>query len=112
MKSLKGVTIQLCVKEEIGRDGFDRPIYDKSWTDVENVLIGEPSTDDITNTLTLDGKKVAYTLGIPKGDTHNWENTEVRFFGETFKTIGKPIQGIEELIPLQWNKKVRVERYE
>ena len=112
MRGLKGVTIQLCIKDEVGKDEFGRPIYKESWIDIDNVLIGEPSTDDITNTLTLDGKKVAYTLAIPKGDLHDWEDTKVIFFGETFKTIGKPIQGIEELIPLHWNKKVKVERYE
>ena len=27
----------------------------------------------------MDGKKVKYQLGIPKGDTHTWEDTEVEF---------------------------------
>jgi hypothetical protein len=36
----------------------------------------------------------------------------VEFFGQRFRTIGFPTQGIEELIPLAWNKKVKVERYE
>ena len=33
------------------------------------------------------------------------------FFGRRWKTIGMPIQGLDHLIPLRWNKKVRVECY-
>jgi len=51
-------------------------------------------------------------LAIPKGDTNIWEDQEVRFFGERFRVFGKPLQGIDDLIPLEWNKKVTVERYE
>jgi hypothetical protein len=79
--------------------------------DVENVLIGAPSSEDVINELNLSGKRIAYTLGIPKGDTHNWINTEVEFWGERYRTIGKPMQGIDENIPLSWNKKVQVESY-
>lgn len=34
------------------------------------------------------------------------------FFGQTFRTCGGAVQGIEAMIPLRWNKKVQVERYE
>ena len=40
------------------------------------------------------------------------EFVQVRFFGEDWRIIELPEEGIEKLIPLQWNKKVRVERYE
>jgi len=36
----------------------------------------------------------------------------VDFFGERFRVIGKPTKGLEHLIPLRWNMKVRVERIE
>ncbi|HHJ8372345.1 hypothetical protein [Streptococcus pyogenes] len=55
---------------------------------------------------------VVYTLAIPKGDNHDWGDKEVRFFGEKWRTVGLALEGIEELIPLEWNKKVMVERYE
>lgn len=110
---LKGVTIQLFVSGEI-TDPFGAPeITDGHWIEVENVLYGEPSTDDVTNTLNLYGKHVSYVLAIPKGDTHDWTDTLVRLpDGGTYRTIGYPIQGIDDLIPLDWNKKVKVERYE
>ena len=74
-----------------------------------DVLVGEPSSDDISNSLSLYGKKLAYTLAIPKGDTNDWTDTDVIIFGTRFRTYGMPTEGIEENIPLRWNKKVKVE---
>ena len=82
---------------------------------VENVLVGEPTTDDIVNEVSLSGKRIAYTLAIPKKDTHTdaeWKDTKVEFFGRTFHTFGDVTQGIDALIPLDWNRKVMVEEYE
>lgn len=64
---------------------------------VPNVLIGEPSAE---------GKELM--LAIPKGDTHDWADTYVCFRGREWRTIGLPQEGMEENIPLCWNKKVRV----
>lgn len=108
---MQGITITLYNRTQTGTDEFNAPIYTETAEQIENVLIGEPSTDDITDTLTLYGKRLAYTLGIPKGDTHTWTDRTVEFFGEKFRTIGEPTMGIEHLIPLSWNKKVKVERY-
>lgn len=108
---IRGVTIKLKVRTENGTDEFNQPIYSDSWVDVDNVLIGEPSSNDVASALNLYGKRLAFTLAIPKGDDHDWVNTEVRFFGRIFRTVGEPVQGIEELIPLSWNKKVQVETY-
>ena len=108
---IKGITVKLKTSEQTGVDGFDRPVCDDVWEHVDNVLVGEPLAEDVVNELNLSGKRIAYTLAIPKGDTHSWENTEVEFFGERFRTIGFPTEGIEENLPLSWNKKVKVERY-
>lgn len=112
MTMIKGITIKLWSKEQTGVDGFGAPVYEEVSEDIENVLIGEPATSDVVDVLDLYGKRLAYTLAIPKGDTHEWENKRVSFFDEDFQTIGKPMQGIEANIPLDWNKKVMVERYE
>lgn len=112
MGKIRGITIQLMEKQKTGVDGFGKPTYEMVAINVDNVLVGEPSTEDITDTLNLTGKHLAYTLAIPKGDTHTWTDREVRFFNEKFRTIGSPTQGIEANIPLSWNKKVKVERYE
>lgn len=109
---MRGVTITLYNKVQTGVDAFNRPVYEDVATTVDNVLIGEPTTEDVINELNLTGKHLAYTLAIPKGDTHEWNDRKVEFFDEVFRTYGEPTQGIEHLIPLSWNKKVKVERYE
>ena len=54
---------------------------------------------------------LAYELCIPKGDAHSWDDVTVEFFGQKWRTYGGVQQYIEELVPLDWNKKVKVERY-
>ena len=108
---MRGITVTLYNRTSDSTDEFNRPIYTETAIAVDNVLVGQPTTDEITDTLNLTGKKLAYVLAIPKGDTNTWTDRTVEFFGEKFRTIGEPTMGIEHLIPLSWNKKVRVERY-
>ena len=112
MAKLKGITVTLISKQQTGTDPLDNPIYKDNEVSVNNVLVSPTSSDDIVNTKDLTGRTAVYTLAIPKGDVNVWENQEVRFFGERWRVFGIPLQGIEELIPLDWNKKVMVERYE
>lgn len=108
---MKGMKVQLVVGTITGHDPFGAPIESEELEDVEDVLVGQPSTDDVTNTIQLYGKHIAYVLGIPKGDTHNWENAKVYIWGEPYRTIGFPQTGIQENIPLRWGTNVKVERY-
>ena len=112
MTMIKGITVILVDKINDGVDPFGAPIYRDVEIPVNNVLVTPSTTDDMVNQLNLTGKKAVYTLAIPKGDEHNWEDKEVKFFGQTWRTFGFVTQGIEHLIPLDWNKKVMVERYE
>lgn len=111
---LKGETVTLYQKKQTGTDAFNNPVYDwhDSYVTVYNVLIGEPSPEEQINELNLTGRSIAYTLGIPKGDTNAWENQIVSFFDHEYKTFGIPVVGIESNIPMTWHKKVKVERYE
>lgn len=111
MIQIKGIPVVIINKVQIGTDPFGAPIYEKTEEVVENVLVAPSTTDDIVTTQDLTGKKAVYTLAIPKGDTHNWEDTIVKFFGKEWRTFGYPLEGIEENIPLLWNKKVMVEIY-
>ena len=108
--SLHGITIQIEERTQTGRDDFNRPVFTSDWEDVENVLVGSPDPQEITDTLNLTGKKIEYVLGIPKGDTHEWTDKKVRFWGQEFRTIGFPETGIQDLIPMDWGTNVRVER--
>lgn len=112
MAMIKGMTVTLYERTQTGTDAANRPIYEETPVTVENVLVGAPTSDDVVNEFNLSGKRIAYTLGIPKGDTHNWTDRTVEFWGRKFRTVGIPTQGIEENIPLDWNMKVQVEAYE
>ena len=111
---MKGITVVLLERTQTGTDAFNRPIYSEIETPVENVLVAPTDSggDEVLDTLNLGGRKSVYTLALPKGDTHSWEGNRVRFFGETWQVVGMPTEGIEDLIPLMWNRKVRVDRIE
>lgn len=108
---MRGAPVLLHIKTLSGYDSLNNPVYTDTTETVQNVLIGQPTTEEVTDAIQLYGKHIVFMLGIPKGDTHNWEDTEVEFFGETFRTFGFTIEGIEANIPTPWHKKVRVERY-
>ena len=108
---MKGTTVKVLQKTVTGQNEMHEDIVTEKWIDVPDVLVGQPTTDDITSTLQLYGKRIEYVLGIPKGDTNDWVDTEVEIWGEKYKTIGYPMTGESENIPLRWGKNVKVERY-
>ena len=111
MGRLRGRTVILYDKVETGVDPFGRSVYEDVQIEVKNVLIGNPTPQEVIDTLNLTGKRAAYTLGIPKGDAHVWTDRKIEFFGEVFHTIAIPAKGQDELIPLDWSQNVMVERY-
>lgn len=108
---MKGITVKLHVKSIVGKDALNNPVYHDEVVDVPNVLIGLPETDDLVSSINLYGKRLAYVLGLPKGDDHEWVDTEVEFFGMKFRTFGDVVEGIEANVPGPWHKKVKVERF-
>lgn len=111
---MKGITVTLYERMQSDSDAFNRPEYTEIPVEVSNVLVA-PATEagqELLDVLNLTGRKAVYTLAIPKGDTHSWEGCRVDFFGERWRVIGLPTEGIEDLIPLAWNRKVQVERIE
>lgn len=109
---MRGITITLYEETVTGYDPLGAPIIEETAVPVDNVLVSPTSSDDLVTEQSLYGKTSVYTLGIPKGDDHDWRNKKVEFFGKLFRTFDDPVKGIEELIPLSWNTKVKVERYE
>ena len=77
---LKGIDITLYEKTQSGTDEADAPVYTETPVTVHNVLVGEPSAEEITTELQLTGRRLAYTLAIPKGDAHDWNDVQVAFF--------------------------------
>lgn len=112
MTMIKGITVTLYETTPNGVDGFGAPVYSETAVTVDNVLVAPASSEDIITNTDLTGKKEVYTLAIPKGDTHDWVDKRVDFWGKSFKTFGFPVKGIDALVPTSWNMKVTVERYE
>lgn len=108
---IKGIDVILYAKTQIGTDAFNAPVYLESPIVVNDVLVSPIGSQEALEVLDLHGKKATYTLAIPKGDTHDWEDCRVFFFGEDWHTFGFVTLGIEDNIPLGWNKKVQVEKY-
>nr|DAW79210.1 MAG TPA: Minor capsid protein [Caudoviricetes sp.] len=109
---IKGIPVKLYERILSGTDEFDHPVYTETPVIVENVLVAPASTPEILDTLNLTGKKAVYNIAIPKGDSHTWQDCRVDFFGQSWRVIGLPQQGIDENIPGAWNQKWMVERYE
>lgn len=114
---MHGITVTLYEQTQTGTDAFGVPVYTETPVEVADVLVGEPTTDDITSATALYQKVIRYMLGIPKGDAHDWKDKKVSWtdaYGVTHvcKTFGYPITGIEANIPTRWHMKVRCEDYE
>ena len=114
---MRGITVTLYERTQSGTDAFHAPVWAETPVEVANVLIGEPSTDDIVSSTELYGKRIEYMLGIPKGDTHEWRDSRVTWtdacgIEHRVMTFGFPITGVEALIPGPWHMKVRCEAVE
>lgn len=111
---LSGITVTLYEKTDAGADAFGRTVYEETPVEVPNVLVQplERTTDVPTESTDISGEKTSYILGIPKGDAHEWKNRRVAFFGQSFKTESGAWQGIETLIPGDWNRKILCRRYD
>lgn len=107
-----GITITLYDKTETGTDPLGAPIYTETPEEIENVIVAPASSQEILDATNIYGKKAVYTLGIPKGDTHDWTDKKVKIWDKYYRVFGVPLQGIDDIVPGPWNKKVTVETYE
>lgn len=114
MALIQGIPVKLYQRNQTGVDAFNTPVYEEVATTVDNVLVfpSESGSDPVVGDIQLRGKRLTYTLCIPKDDTHIWEHRTVEFFGKKWTVVGLPEEWISELAPLGWNKRVQVERYE
>lgn len=112
---LRGVPVTLYVRTATEtKDAFGREQYTETATVIDNVLIQplQRTTDVPTETTNITGEKTSYILGIPKTDTHDWKNCRVDFFGNSYRTESGEWQGIDDLIPGDWNRKIVARRYD
>lgn len=110
---IKGITVKLIPQVEVGEDSFGTAVYkDGDPVEVDNVLVGPVTTAENLEITNLYGKTAEYQIAIPKGDTHVWKDQVVEFFGKRWKVFSLPQEGIDDMIPLGWNAKYSVERFE
>ena len=110
---MRGITVIIHPKVAKGKNSIGEAVFE--YGDdiaVENVLVAPSTSEEILDADNLYGKKTVYTLGIPKGDTNDWQDQWVSFFGLDWQTFGVPLEGIDSLVPTAWNKKVTVMRRE
>lgn len=110
---MRGITVKIHPKIPDELNSIGEAVY--TYGDdivVDNVLVAPSSAEEILDADNLYGKKAVYTLGIPKGDTNDWQDQWVTFFGLDWQTFGIPLEGIDSLVPTAWNKKVTVMRRE
>lgn len=112
MGMIKGISIKLYEKKEIGRDELKHPLYKEVVCDVDNVLVCPVSVAEAVDAQNITGKKAVYNIAIPKGDTHTWKDNRVEFFGGFWQIIGPVKRGIEENVPGEWNEIWMVAQYE
>lgn len=110
---IKSEKVILKEKTKIGTDSFGQDVFEVVTVTIEDVVVGTPSTTDIESAIEVYGKRLAYSLGIPKGDTHNWIDAEVVVRGLPCKVVGIPLEYTEGSMPSwwKWNKRVDVEFY-
>lgn len=110
---MRGITVTLYERTQTGTDELNHPTYSETAVSIDNVLVAPVSSTELTETYNLTGRIAVYQLAIPKGDSHDWTaGQKVDFFGHSWRIIAMPEEGIDKLIPLSWNKKVKVEVYE
>lgn len=109
---IKGITVTLYERTQTGVDALNAPVYTETPVNVANVLVTPSSAEDVVDDMQLYGRRSEYELSIPKGDTHEWTGNRVEFFGQAFRVFTPAREWIEENVPLAWNKKYKVERYE
>lgn len=109
---IRGETVILLADGEPVVDAFGHVTYEEVSIPVEDVIVGSPSFEASVSELNLTGKRLAFILGIPKGDEHDWKDKVVLIRGERFRTYGFPLTQTEANVPGRHNTQVKVERYE
>ncbi|MDO4681090.1 MAG: hypothetical protein Q4A55_07590 [Aerococcus sp.] len=113
MGHIKGqtVTVFFYLPDYSNKDKFGYLPSTYEQKDIPNVLITPVSSEQVNDSMNILGTKEVYQLALPKGDNNRWNNAIVFFNNRFWHVTGADMGGQEDLIPLDWNKKVTVENY-
>lgn len=114
---MRGLAVTLTDRVLSGWSTGGDPLWSETKIVVDNVLVGEPSPEEVAASTGVPGRRLSYILGIPKGDTTDWKARDVSWAGPDgrpihARTFGDPVSGVEHLIPTPWHRKVRCYRYD
>lgn len=108
MSLFKGESVTLRTPT-IGYDENKDEVTTWTETQIDNVLFGRPSTEQIEEVMRLYSVEVSYTLGVPKAYTASLRGCEVfrPRDGKTYRIVGDPMPLPPELCPTPWNREAQ-----
>jgi hypothetical protein len=114
MAMLKGETVTLYRRTASGTDALGVVVDTTEPVTVDNVLIAAETGEAVLTDSTMRGTRTVCTLYLPRGDSLDWQNSEVEFWGMRWKTFGAAVYYPSQLVPAasDWDHTVQVERYE
>jgi hypothetical protein len=108
---LSGANVTVLLPVEGNRDRFGNPVETYEPREVPDVLIAEPSTEDM-EAARAEGVTLAYTLHFPKSYAGPLEGALVELpepFGGEYRVVGDPRPYMDANTPGRWDRPVRVE---
>lgn len=109
---MRGETVVVIRRVEVGRDPANEPIYETTRTRVDDVLVAPGPRNDIDGINRDDGVDVVYNLHFPKTYAEDLRGCYVEVRGEepAFRVRGSPRPYTAENTPTRWHMPVEVER--
>lgn len=111
---IRGETVVVERREEIGRDPGNNPIYsDWEAETVANVLVAPGPRGDVVDSNRPDGKRVRWTLHFPKSYPASLAGARVSVRGQVARpVVGDPQHFTEANTPGPWSMPVELEDVE
>lgn len=110
---IKGETVVLVSREQIGTRPGGSPEYAYVETPVENVLVGPGPLADLADANRPEGTKVVFNLHFPKTFSGSLRGASIKVRGGgPLAVVGDPQPYTPENTPGDWNMPVEVENVE
>lgn len=107
---MKGESVVVTTRTEVGRDPGNAPIYETTTTTVHDVLVAPGPRADVTDSTRPEGVRIAWNLSFPKTFTSSLRGAEVSVRGEDpCPVVGDPKPYTPENTPTRWWMPVELE---